>query len=46
MRKAIKITVYVIGFMLVAGFLIPERKVMPCCSPADYNHNSYCSDCL
>ena len=27
--------------VLVAGYLIPERKAMPCGTPGDYNHQSF-----
>lgn len=32
----------IIGFcILAAGYLLPERKAMPCCTPSDYNHKSF-----
>lgn len=41
MRKFFKTFFAVSSAILVAGYLIPERKAMPCCTPADYNHQSF-----
>jgi murein DD-endopeptidase MepM/ murein hydrolase activator NlpD len=41
MRKFFKILLAVSAVILVSGYLIPERKAMPCCTPADYNHQSF-----
>lgn len=41
MKKFFKITFLVFLGILFIGYLIPERKAMPCCSPADYNHQSF-----
>ena len=41
MRKFFKITFIIAATVIAAGYLIPERKAMPCCTPADYNHNTF-----
>lgn len=41
MRKLIKISFMAVLGILFIGFIIPERKAMPCCTPADYNHNTF-----
>ena len=41
MRKLIKISFMAVLVILFIGFIIPERKAMPCCTPADYNHNTF-----
>ena len=41
MRKFLKITFIIAATIIAAGYLIPERKAMPCCTPADYNHNTF-----
>ena len=41
MRKFFKITFSIVGVIIAVGYLIPERKAMPCCTPADYNHQSF-----
>ena len=40
MRKFFYILLAASATILLAGYLIPERKEMPCCTPADYNHNT------
>ena len=41
MRKFFKTLFAASAAILVAGYLIPERRAMPCCTPADYNHQSF-----
>ena len=41
MRKFFKILFLAFATILLAGYLIPERKAMPCCTPADYNHKTF-----
>ena len=41
MRKFFKITFLIAAVVIAAGYLIPERKAMPCCTPSDYNHQSF-----
>lgn len=41
MRKFFKNTFLIIAIVIASGYLIPERKAMPCCTPADYNHKSF-----
>ena len=41
MKKFLKITFAALSLLLLAGYLIPERKAMPCCRPSDYNHQSF-----
>ena len=41
MRKFFKITCTIAAVVIAAGYLIPERKAMPCCTPSDYNHQSF-----
>lgn len=41
MRKVIKIILIALATILVAGFCIPEKKAMPCCTPKDYDINSF-----
>ena len=41
MRKFFKVLFVASATILIAGYLIPERKAMPCCTPADYNHNTF-----
>ena len=41
MRKFFKITFIITAVVIAAGYLIPERKAMPCCTPSDYNHQSF-----
>ena len=41
MRRFKKILTRVLLAAIVVGFIIPERKAMPCCTPADYNHNTF-----
>ena len=38
MRKFLKFTFLVTTVVIAAGYLIPEKKAMPCCTPSDYNH--------
>ena len=41
MRKFLKVTFFIAAVVIAAGYLIPERKAMPCCTPLDYNHQSF-----
>ena len=41
MRIFLKFTFLVTTVVIAAGYLIPERKAMPCCTPSDYNHQSF-----
>ena len=41
MRKFLKVFAAAVAAVVVAGYLIPERKAMPCCTLADYNHNTF-----
>ena len=41
MRKFLKVFFTAAAVILLAGYLIPEPKAMPCCTPADYNHNTF-----
>lgn len=41
MRKFLKVFAAAVAAVVVAGYLIPERKAMPFCTPADYNHNTF-----
>ena len=41
MRKFFKVLFVASATILLAGYLVPERKEMPCCAPADYNHNTF-----
>ena len=41
MRNFFRILFVAFATILIAGYLIPERKAMPCCTPADYNHNTF-----
>ena len=41
MRKIVKVILTAAATVLVAGYLIPERKAMPCCTPAYYNHSTF-----
>ena len=41
MRFFLKLLFVASATILLAGYLIPERKAMPCCTPADYNHNTF-----
>ncbi len=41
MRNFFKITFVIAAVIIAAGYLIPERKAMPCCTPSDYNHQSF-----
>ena len=40
MRKFYKIMFLIAAVVIAAGYLIPEKKAMPCCTPSDYNHQS------
>ena len=40
MRKFFKVLFVASATILLAGYLVPERKEMPCCTPSDYNHNT------
>ncbi len=41
MKKFIKIFVIAVIVIIAIGFIIPERKAMPCGTTADYNHESF-----
>ena len=42
MIKKILLTILtIVGIVLFCGYLIHEPKEMPCCTPADYNHQSF-----
>ncbi|MBQ3250573.1 MAG: M23 family metallopeptidase [Bacteroidales bacterium] len=41
MRKSLKVFFAALAAVLIAGYIIPERKAMPCGTPADYNQNSF-----
>ena len=41
MRKFYKIMFLIAAVVIAAGYLIPEKKAMPCCMPSDYNHQSF-----
>lgn len=41
MRKIFKTIFVAVAAVIAAGYLIPERKAMPCCTSADYNHNTF-----
>ena len=41
MRKFLKAFFIAVAVIIAAGYLIPERKAMPCCTSADYNHNTF-----
>ena len=41
MKKISKAFFALSATILIAGYLLPERKAMPCCTHADYNHDSF-----
>ena len=41
MRKFFKVLFLASATILLTGYLIPERKSMSCCTPADYNPNTF-----
>ncbi len=41
MKRALKTASISILAIIVAGYLVPERKAMPCGTPNDYNHESF-----
>ncbi len=41
MKKGLKITFITLTAIIGIGFLIPERKAMPCGNASDYNHKSF-----
>lgn len=40
-KKILSITLTIVGVILFIGFLLPERKTMPCCTPNSYNHDTF-----
>ena len=40
-KKLLLIISSIVGAILLIGFMIPESKKMPCCTPSDYNHESF-----
>ena len=40
-KKLILIVFTIVGTILFLGYLIPEKKVMPCCTSVDYNHQTF-----
>lgn len=41
MRKFFYVFILAFAAVLIAGYMIPERKAMPCGTLADYNHNTF-----
>lgn len=40
-KRALRIVVTLTVVVFIAGFLVPERKAMPCGTSSDYNHQSF-----
>lgn len=40
-KKIFSITLIIVGVILFIGFLLPEYKEMPCCTPSSYNHKTF-----
>lgn len=40
-KKILITTLTIVGVVLFIGFLIPEQKIMPCCTPNSYNHDTF-----
>lgn len=41
MKRILKVISIILLAVIFIGYLIPERKAMPCCTPSDYNHNAF-----